>query len=263
MFKKTLLLLLFIAQFSIANNECQNALSRLPQINGATHETKSAYGKTYRIYEGVTASALKTSDDYEHFIKNTIEVIFEPAEPFGHIRFRAGDQIYSFNYVRSTSMGGYSPRARKGHFGFAYYVDSQKIAQLKDEMAQFYGHSRSFNFPPFDAYSPPLKIIKDGDRYRYVSPSPDHANNSAFNAQIINEDGAYYLSKDGYKFPVKKIGDDEFEIQSYSCISSTDYWARRFGVNLEPRYSAKTLKDVLLDTNHGLSQPDIILKYAN
>lgn len=261
MFKKTLLLLLFLANFSIANNECQQALSRLPVIDGVNYETKSAYGKTYRIYEGVTASALKSSDDYEHFIKNTIEVIFEPVEPFGHIRFRVGDKIYSFNHVRYTSMGSYSPRVKNGHIGFAYYVDTQKMAQLQDEMVLFYGHSQRYNFPPFDAYSPPLKIIKDGDRYRYVSPSPDNANNSSFNAQILNEDGAYYVSKDGYKFPVKKIGDDEFEIQSYSCISSTDYWARRFGVRLEPRYSAKTLKDVLLESNHGLSQPDIIMKY--
>jgi hypothetical protein len=263
MYKKLVLFLLLFQFNLLADPNCNHLISKLPEINGASIVDKRVGTKAYRIYEGVTAQALKNSDDYDQFVKNTVEVFFEPAEPFGHIRLRVGENVYSFNYIQSTSMSAYSPRAGNGHFGFVYYVDPQKITQLKDEMAQFYGHSSSYNFPPFDAYSPPLKVVKDGDRWKYISPSDKYANNSAVNADIIEENGKHYFSKDGYKFPIKKLSDDTYEVQSYSCISSADYWTRRFGVELNPRYSAKSLKEALLTENHGLTQPDIIMKYGN
>ncbi|MDA9793361.1 hypothetical protein N9B72_02130 [Bacteriovoracaceae bacterium] len=264
MFKKLLVLFVLLTySLAIAEPRCDAFLHSFPELKSIEFEEKMMQGKSYRLYKNVSSGALKNSPDFEHFVRNSVEVMFEPAEPFGHIRLRVGEKVYSFNYIQSTSVGAFSPRAGNGHYGFAYFVDANQIKQLESEMAQFYGHSSRYNFPPFDAYSPPLKIVKEGGDYKYISPSSEYANNSSVNADIIEQDGKYFLSQDDYKFPIKKTGDDTYEVQSYSCISSADYWTKRFGVNLDPRLSAKSLKETLLSDNHGLSKPDMIFEYAN
>lgn len=262
MFRKVFLFLLI--SFNLyAQDSCSNLFQALPNIESAQVIEKTLNGKSYRIYENVSAQALKNSNEYNQFVDNTIEVMFEPAEPFGHIRLRAGKKVYSFNFIQSTSIGDYVPRAREGHFGFAYYVDKSKLKDFEQEMIKFYESSRSYNFPPFDAYSPKLKIVREGSGLKYISPSPDYANNSYVQGEIFEEAGSYFIKNGDYKFPISKLDDETFEIQSYSCISSADFWTRKLGIQLNPNYAAKGLKDALLSEHHGLSQPDIILKYAD
>jgi hypothetical protein len=254
-----LLFVLLVIQIQIAfaqtcDGEFKNFLPSVP-----LQQKFFSNGKAFKYIENPQAHL--SGKEYEEFLDNSIEVLFEPSEPFGHIRFRAGKKQYSFNYIMSTSMGPYTPRIGEGRMGYAFIVDGQLLKELDKEMENFYKFSSHHNFPPFDAYSPPLKIVKDGKNWRYKSPSKEYSNNEMIDGDIIFENGSYFVENSGYKFPVKKIGHETFEIQSYSCISSAAFWAKRFGVNLNPWVAAKDLNEMLKNPSGKLSSPHYIFKY--
>jgi len=261
MFKKSIFFLLFVfSSFAFGQDNCSHLFQSFPKLTKLDYQEKAfRSGKAYRHYQ-VDASELD-GPEYKKFLKQTVEVLYEPSEPFGHLRLRVGERQYSFNYIQSTSQNVYSPRSGSDRYGFIYQVDPEKIVELEGEIIRFYKSSMSHNIPPFDAYSPPLKIKKDGADWRYESPSEKYSNNEIAEGKIIEENGKFYLASPEFKLPVRKIGPDEYEGMSYSCVSSTTYWLERFGLKLNRNLEAKGVKKTLLDPYFGTSEPDMIFQY--
>jgi hypothetical protein len=261
MHKFVSLIIFLLFSFNLfAQQSCSHLFQAFPKLNNLHFEEKTFHsGKTYRHYK-VDASELN-DPEYKKFLNETVEVLYEPAEPFGHLRLRVGERQYSFNYIQSTSQNVYSPRSGADRYGFIYMVDPNKIKEMEDEIIKFYKSSMEHNIPPFDAFSPPLKVKRDGASWRYESPSTEYANNGIANGKIIQENGQYYLASPDIKLPVRKIGNDEYETLSYSCVSSTSYWLERFGLQLNRNLEAKGVKKTLLDPRYGASEPDMIFQY--
>jgi hypothetical protein len=263
MLRRFFILLSLIFSLQLCAQEfCSSLFDQLPILNNLNHQSRVfTNGKSYRLYE-VSSSQL-SNPEYNQMLKRSVEVLYEPSEPFGHLRLRVGERVYSFNNVQWTSQGNYIPRGGKDRFGFVYMVDEQKIKNLEDEIIRFYKSSQDYNIPPFDAYSPPIKIKRSGNGWKYESPSPKFANNEYANGEVIQEGSEYFLKSPDFKMKVKKTGPDEYETLSFSCVSSTTHWLERFGINLNRNLEAKGVKEVLLDPNHQTSSPHLIFRYLD
>jgi hypothetical protein len=258
------IILAFLFAFNLyAQENCSALFQSFPKLESLDYHIKSfPSGKTYRYYK-IAPNQLNKDDNYQRFLQQTVEVLFEPSEPFGHLRLRVGHKQYSFNYIQSTSQGAFRPPSGRDYYGFIYMVDSDQILKIEDEIGRFYSSSAQYNIPPFDAYSPPLKIRKDGGRWRYESPSESYANNGVAEGEITRENGKYFLKSSNFKMPIRKLGEEEFEVLSYSCVSSTSYWLEKFGLRLNPNLEAKGVKKTLLEPRWGASEPDMIFQYFN
>lgn len=255
--------------FSPKTEEVVNSLPELNQLNPVIK--KFPNGKKYTEYTA-NPSVMKNDPVYEDFLEQTAEVIFEPVDPFGHINLRVGKKIYSFNFINSTSVNEFSPRMKKSNIaelpsssGYVFALDKQKILEVEDAIKAFYKSSSSHNIPPFDAYSPMLKIIKsdDGKKLQYKTDSPKYGNNSSLNGEIVEENGHYLLDAgNGVKMPVTKKGDDYYT-QSYSCSSSAAYIMEKyFGVKISYGVSAKSIQQSLAQGNVSQSVSPIgVIKY--
>lgn len=249
-------------------------VSGLPELTQLNPQIKKfANGKNYTQYTA-NINVMNKYPDYDDFIKKTVEIIFEPVEPFGHINLRIGNTIYSFNYVQSTSINKFSPRIKKSSSenmpsstGFVFEVDPEQILKLKKDIDAVYTSSVSHNLPPFDAYSPLLKIVEEegflGKNLKFQSPSPNHGNDQGVKGQIVQEGSNFFLDTGaGMKVPLVKQGHD-FYVQSYSCSSSAEYvLANFFGINLSYADSAKALHHSLSKGNINESiSPVAVIKY--
>ena len=212
--------------------------------------------------------------DYEEFLAHTAEIIFEPVEPFGHINLRIGKNIYSFNNVEWTSINKFSPRMKKssnpempGSHGFVFEIGKEKIESMKKNIDAFYNSSSSHNIPPFDAYSPMLKITEIettlGKNLKYETTSPKFGNEKAIKGKIISEKGHYFLDTgNGTRVPVIKE-DGHYFTQSYSCSSSAAYILKEFfNINVSYGDAAKSLLQSLLKGNlQEKTSPIAVIKY--
>lgn len=230
-------------------------------------------GNKYIEYKA-DINVMNNYPDYEEFLERTAEIVFEPVDPFGHISLRVGKKVYSFNFILSTSINTFSPRIRNstsdklpGSMGYIFELDKEKIIAMENEIEAFYRSSADNNIPPFDAYSPLLKIYEvenpNGKKLVFKSDSPEYGNTDDINGTIEQVDGRYYLAaKDGVKVEVIKKGNDYFT-QSYSCSSSAGYIMEKiFGIPLSYAYSAKSLQQSL--SNGNINQkisPMGVMKY--
>jgi hypothetical protein len=245
-----------------------------PELTQLTPEIKTfPNGKKYTQYVA-NINVMNKYPDYDEFLKKSVEVIFEPADPFGHINLRIVETIYSFNYIKSVSINKFAPRMKKSSIedmpsstGFVFQVEKEKIELLKKEIDAFYNSSASHNVPPFDAYSPMLKIVETdgvmGKKLKYETTSPKHGNTQELKGKIVQENNLFFLDTEkGIKLPLSKKGDD-FYLQSYSCSSSAEYILQNFfGINVSYANSAKSLNQSLLKGNINESiSPIAVIKY--
>lgn len=246
----------------------------LPNLTQLQSEIKQfPNGKKYTEYHASLAT-LKNYADYEEYVAETAEIIFEPVEPFGHINLRVGKNIYSFNFIQSTSINHFYPGLKISNnpemsdtTGFIFHLGSEKIEAVEAEIKAIYKSSASHNVPPFDAYGPLLKIHeKDGSygkKLYFESQSPKYGNTNGINGKIIEENGDYFLDADnGIKVPVIKKGDEYFT-QSYSCASSAAHIMKKFfGIDLSYNVGAKSIKQSLENGNMNQNiSPIGIMKY--
>jgi hypothetical protein len=227
-------------------------------------------GKKYVEYTA-NINVMNKYPDYDTFLEETAEVIFEPVEPFGHITLRIGKKVYSFNFIQSTAINTFSPRLRKSSskellssHGFVFQVGKENISKLENEIVAFYKSSQSHNIPAFDAYSPMLKIEDLGNgNLKYVTDSPKYGNSGSVNGKIVEENGVMVLvAGSGIKVPVVKQGKDYYT-QSYSCSSSAGHILERyFGIKTSQNFSAKTLLNALKNGNINQKvSPIAVIKY--
>lgn len=251
------------------------APSALPDLTQLKSEIKTfPNGKKY-IHYTADINIMNKYPDYEEFLANTVEVIFEPVEPFGHMQLRIGDQIYAFNNVQWTAINKFAPRLKKssnpempGSSGFVFEVGKEKIDSVIKEVTSWYRSSANMNIPPFDAYSPLLKIeestgLMGGKSYKYVSDSPQFGNNNGLKGMVVEIDGKFILdAQNGIKVPLVKKGDD-FYTQSYSCSSSAQYVLHQyFGIDVSYGGSAKSLHHSLSNGNIDEPQsPIAVIQY--
>lgn len=246
----------------------------IPELTQLSPEVKKfPNGKQYTEYTA-NINVMTKYPDYDDFLKNTIEVLFEPSEPFGHIRLRIGETIYSFNNVKWTSMNKYSPKMNKSNnpdipssTGFVFEADRQKMADTKKEIEAFYKSSVSHNVPPFDAYSPLLKIVESdgvlGKKLKYESTSPKYGNSQELKGKIIEADQQFFIdTENGIKLPLEKQGNDYY-LQSYSCSTSAAYILKKyFDITIGGAGAAKSVNKALLKGNYdGGASPIAIIKY--
>ena len=261
----------------VTNGEAEvltNSVKSLPELTQLSPEIKQfPNGRKYILYQA-NADVMKKYPDYDEFLEQTAEIIFEPSEPFGHIRLRVGKTVYSFNNIQSTSANGFSPRMIKStnpempsSHGFVFQIGKDKIAAMKNEVDALYKSSASNNIPAFDAYSPMLKIVETeeamGKTLKYETTSPKYGNSKGVKGKIVEEAGQFMLdAENGVKVPVVKKG-NEFFTQSYSCSSSAGLVLNKFfGINISNDYSAKSLAQSLLKGNiNEKISPTAVIKY--
>jgi hypothetical protein len=242
----------------------------LPELTQLNPQLKNFYnGRQYTEYRA-NINVMNKYPDYDEFLERTAEIIFEPVEPFGHISLRIGKKLYSFNFIQSTSINTFYPHMKNstnpemsGTTGYVFQLSKEKIETMEKEIEAFYKSSASHNVPPFDAYSPLLKIHKvGGGKLKFQSESPKFGNMNAIDGKIIEENGQYFLDSRGVKVPAVKKGDDFFT-QSYSCSSSAAHIMEKyFGITLSYDGAAKSIKQSLDNGNmNERISPIGIIKY--
>lgn len=250
-------------------------LGPLPELTQLRSAEKFFPNKKKYIEYTANVDVMEKYPDYEDFLEQTAEILFEPIEPFGHINLRLGKKVYSFNSLEATSIETFSPEMRKSSnpkmlssHGFVFQLGKEKIEALKKEVALFYNSSRSHNIPAFDAYSPLLKIeeregVLGGKNLYYVTDSPKYGNDRMLKGKIVEHEGRMMLEAgSGLRVPVIKKG-DTYYTQSYSCSSSaTEVLEKYFGLKISYGYSAKSLAESLLkgNVNENIS-PAVVIKY--
>lgn len=246
-------------------------LPELTQLNPVQKQFSN--GKKYVEYTA-NVNVMNKYPEYDEYLSETAEVIFEPVEPFGHINLRIGKKIYSFNFIQSTSINKFSPRIKNssnpelpGSTGYVFEIGKEKIEAMEKEIEAFYRSSASHNVPPFDAYSPLLKIFEEDTNFGKVlsfkSDSPKFGNLNKIKGSIVEENGAYYLDAgNGVKVSVIKKGDEYFT-QSYSCSSSAGHIMQKyFGIDLSYDGAAKSIQQSLANGNmHQNISPVGVIKY--
>lgn len=250
------------------------ALKPLPELTQLNPQVKKfSNGKKYTEYQA-NINIMNKYPDYDEYLEQTAEIIFEPVEPFGHINLRVGKKVYSFNFIQSTSINKFSPRMKNsenpemsGSMGYVFQVGKEKIEAMEKEIEAFYRSSASNNVPPFDAYSPLLKIHEAdgafGKTLKFQSESPKFGNENQISGKIVQENGNYFLdAENGIKVPVVKKGADYFT-QSYSCSSSAGHIMEKFfGITLSYNGAAKSIKQSLDNGNMNENiSPIGIIKY--
>lgn len=265
-----------VSSFFKPKSELAQSLSRpLPELTQLNPVPKTfPNGKTYIEYTA-NPNVMNKYPDYDVFLEETAEVIFEPTEPFGHIYLRVGKKVHSFNFIQSTSISHYSPRMKKStnpelisSHGYVFQLGKEKIEAMKNEIEAFYRSSQSHNIPAFDAYSPLLKIVEEegvlgGKNLRYVTDSPKYGNDQTLKGTLKEVDGKMVLDAgNGVIVPVVKKGNDYFT-QSYSCSSSAGHILEKFfGIKVSQAYSAKSLAASLSKGNiNEKISPIAVIKY--
>jgi len=246
----------------------------LPELTQLNPQVKKfSNGKQYTEYQA-NINVMNKYPDYDEYLEHTAEIIFEPVEPFGHINLRVGKKLYSFNFIQSTSINNFSPRIKNssnpemsGSTGYVFQIGKDKIESMEKEIEAFYKSSASHNVPPFDAYSPLLKIHEIdgafGKKLKFQSESPKFGNMNNISGKIVEEDGKIFLDAgNGIKVPVIKKGEDYFT-QSYSCSSSAGHIMEKyFGITLSYNGAAKSIKQSLENGNMNESiSPIGVIKY--
>lgn len=246
----------------------------LPELTQLAPELKKfPNGKKYTQYVA-NKNVMNKYPDYEDFKQQTVEVVFEPNEYFGHINLRVGETLYSFDFIKSVTVKKFNPVLMKssnhempGSTGFVFQVDKEQIKRLEKEIEAFYRSSVTHNVPPFDAYSPLLKIIETeeafGKSLKYESTSPKFGNSAELKGEIVQEGNSFFIDTGkGIKLPLSKKGKDYY-LQSYSCSSSAGYILKKFfGIKVSYDYSAKSLVQSLLEGNINESiSPIAVIKY--
>jgi hypothetical protein len=244
------------------------ALPELPALK--SEKLYFPNGKEYILYRA-NLNAMK-DNDYDNFLNQTAEILFESIEPFGHIRLRLGKKVYSFSNIQFATINEFSPRIfnksskedMPSAQGFIFKIDKAKLENLQDEIDLFYKSSNSQNMPPFDAYSALIKVQeKPNGQVQYTSPSPKYANNGMAKATIVEEGGRYFLkASNDYKMPLIKRSNEYF-IQSYSCATSAAHILREhFGISVSYSSGAKSIAQSLLNGNiNEQVSPFAIMRY--
>ena len=160
---------------------------------------------------------------------------------------------------------------------FMFKVGKDNIDKMRNDIEMLYLNSTINNIPPYDLYSPMLKIeeaIVDGKKIlKFNSPSPFEplANKSEISGAVIEVDGKYYLeSVDGYRVDVEKR-EDGFYTQGYSCLTSATHVLKKY-FNIDLNYSdfpPGILKHLPEDLQKAIMggrvgdgvSPDIVMKY--
>ncbi len=230
-------------------------------------------GKPY-IALNASAAGFMRNYEYDKFLEKSIEVIYVPYEPFGHIAIRVGKYVYAFNAIQRTMSTYFKPiihpfrGPEKSSFGFIFMMDKEKIAKALNEIEDIFKNSQEYNLPPFDAYGVLIKIEEIdrgvmGKGLRFVSDSPKLGNNSEVRAKIVEIEGKLFLqAPNGYKVPVIKKG-KQYYAQSYSCSTVASRILREFfGINIAQDASAKYVLEVLKSGNPGGNRsPDYMMRY--
>ncbi len=212
---------------------------------------------------------LSKDESYNNMMKNSVEIIYQDIEPFGHINLRVGENIYSFNYIASTSQNSFNPsRVGGGNIGFVFRSNEKTIKAMEQKIKTFYDNSRKYNVPPFDAYSGNLEIVESSGRLKYKSSAPEHGNNSFIGEDVKlvdNKDGAFLVTPNGEKYAVNKVG-DTYYTPSFSCSSSATCIMDKFlGMEIKSdlgRGGAKYLKSVIENRlKVDFNELETIMKY--
>ena len=247
----------------------------LPLLSGLVHDVKKGPKKEYVDY-WADPKILKALPEYDDFLEKTVEIIFTPHEPFGHIRLRVGKKLYGFENVQWTTNKDFTPMFHKStnkdlpsSTGAVFFVGAEKIKSVQKEIEDFYKQSSSNNFPPFDAYSSLLKIEEkdktfgSGKSLFFVSDAPKFGNNKEVNGKIVEKNGRHYLvSNDGYEFEIQKKGNQYFS-NSFSCSSSAGHILEKyFQINIHGTIAAKNTVQSILNLNAwGNTQPVALMRY--
>lgn len=247
----------------------------LPLLSGLVHEVKKGPKKEYVDY-WADPKILKALPEYDEFLEKTVEIIFTPHEPFGHIRLRVGKKLYGFENVQWTTNKEFSPMFHKStnqdlpsSTGAVFFVGADKIKSVQKEIEDFYTQSSKNNFPPFDAYSSLLKIEEkdktfgSGKSLHFISDAPKFGNNKEVNGKIVEKNGRHFLvSSDGYEFEIQKKGNQYFS-NSFSCSSSAGHILEKyFQINIHGTIAAKNTVQSILNLNAwGNTQPVALMRY--
>lgn len=247
----------------------------LPLLSGLVHEVKKGPKKDYVDY-WADPKILKALPEYEEFLEKTVEIIFTPHEPFGHIRLRVGKKLYGFENVQWTTNKDFTPMLHKStnkdlpsSTGAVFFVGADKIKSVQKEIEDFYSQSSKNNFPPFDAYSSLLRIEEkdksfgSGKTLTFISDAPKFGNNKEVNGKIVEKNGRHFLvSNDGYEFEIQKKGNQYFS-KSFSCSSSAGHVLEKyFQINVHGTIAAKNTVQSILNLNAwGNTQPVALMRY--
>lgn len=237
--------------------------AELPVLTALPHErARFQTGQEYLLYSMRPEDVVGT-DEYKRFLDQTVEVIFQPMEPFGHITLRVGRRIFGFQNVTWTLKSDFTPRMGvEGQRGVIFAVSENDVTSTRQALEKFYHASESHNIPPFDAYSPVLEIHREPGGLRFRSTSPEFGNTQTIDGQLVTRDGKQVLkAPNGHECPVE-VRDGRYFVQSFSCSTSATYVLRSlFGIRVDFDLGARELIELLDQGNPGGTAPAAIIRY--
>jgi len=203
--------------------------------------------------------------DYEDFLDDTVEILYEPNSLFGHISLRVGRIHYNLGNTRMVDISAFKP---SGHTGFTrgavYRVGRERVAQTENEIRAFYEALKS-DVPPFDSYSRMFRVIEDGEgAVELVADAKGaEARVQKRTAARVNREGKSIslVNTQGFKTPII-LKEGEMWIRSYSCTTSTTTVLKgKFSIPFEFDYVAKNLNQTLFLGNPLGRLPDVLVDY--
>lgn len=228
-------------------------------------EKKFSSGQRYVEYK-IPQKLTATKSEWQSFQENSVEVMYEPTGPFGHIRLRVGSTVYSFNFSKDATLHLFDPSKNKATDGYAFVVPKEDIAKVQKEIDRIYYNSSLYNVPPFDPYSHQMRLSSNRENPRFRRPTSSIYSLMSTNGatgRIVTRDGRkFFQTPDNLFVPLEEHGEGVVCMQSFSCSSSANHILKKFfGIDLDVDRGAKGMREQLEAGSSMNRTPDVVLRY--
>jgi hypothetical protein len=165
---------------------------------------------------------------YESHLDDSIEVIYVVRGVYGHTSLRVGRKWFSFDDVSSARILDYQPTYGRPHkLGVIFSVGQSEVQRLMPVLEQMYMSAHSYNVPPYELFSGPLRI-QLGDEQKFRSFSKTLGNRKPAVAGVVPDGrGGRILRSPLWDLPIIQDG-AEFFAPSFSCSTIITYVLREF-----------------------------------
>ncbi|MBW2732564.1 MAG: hypothetical protein JRH20_09230 [Deltaproteobacteria bacterium] len=215
------------------------------------------------------------AQSYEHYLKHTVELLYNPNSRTGHELLRVGDLFGDLGYTHQAQQRNLPNFAHRksGMVGFVFDVKNTKaLDHVQSVMRREIESMKRYNVPVFSGSSGLVKlragsegrfsVEPTGRRSRFGDPS------GIVEGKLVTEAGKLFLrSPNGIMTPAKKVG-ELIEVETRSCTSWPTDLLARFGKelglpNFAVRKDSRRLAAELMRSPTPMVKPDLVTVYTS